>query len=314
MIEAGNRRAIMHSERRNLVLVRAGDNSLHPHWLAGDGERNWDIVVNYYGDDPERFRQPDVVRIDSKGPKWPALQALLTENPDFLNRYDYIWLPDDDLMARQPDINRLFDICRRYTLGVAQPALSWDSYYSHLLTLRNEKYELRFTNYVEIMAPCFAAEVLRKTVPLLNCSLSGWGLDFVWPKLVQRPRHDIAIIDAVAVRHTRPIGGPNYKMLREIGASPWDELRNFCRQHGLDDEPAIVTHHAVLRNGKTIDAEAHPLQFNLGFIPGYLPALSAALFKRRLLRGIIRMTLQALLDTPHRVSETSTARRNFRLR
>jgi len=36
-------------KRRNLVIVRAGNSSLHPEWLKGDGARNWDIVVNYFG-------------------------------------------------------------------------------------------------------------------------------------------------------------------------------------------------------------------------------------------------------------------------
>ena len=302
----------MGSGRRNLVLVRAGDNSLHPFWLAGADDRNWDLVVNYYGDDPALFRDPDVMRIDSKGPKWPALQDLLTQNQDFLTEYDYIWLPDDDLMASKPDINRMFDICRRHHLGVAQPSLTQDSYYSHLLTVHNPQYELRFTNYVEIMAPCFSAQVLRRTIPLLNCNMSGWGLDFVWPKLVDRPLQDIAIIDAVSVRHTRPIGGPNYKLLKEKGISPWDEMRHFCRQHGLNDEPAIVTHRAVFRNGQMIDAKAHPRKFNAGFILGYVPAIRSALFKRRMLRGITRMVLQAVLNRPHRVSERSIVKRILR--
>src|SRR2546423_553078 len=46
--------------RRNLVIVRAGDTSLHENWLAGPVDRNWDLIVSYYGDDPERFRAPDV--------------------------------------------------------------------------------------------------------------------------------------------------------------------------------------------------------------------------------------------------------------
>jgi hypothetical protein len=301
----------MRSGRRNLVVVRAGNNSLHPHWLTGAEDRNWDLVVNYYGDDPALFQEHDVVRIDSKGPKWPALQMLLTENPNFLTEYDYIWLPDDDLMANKRDINKMFDICHRYQLGVAQPSLTWDSYYSHLRTVHNSRYDLRFTNFVEIMAPCFSAEVLRRTVPLLNCNMSGWGLDFVWPKLVNRPLEDVAIIDAVSVRHTRPIGGPNYKLLKEKGVSPWDELRGFCREYGIDDEPSIVTHRAVFRNGKSIDAAAHPLQFNAGFIAGYIPAIRSALFKRRMVREITRITLHAVLNTHHRVAETSIAKRSF---
>ena len=67
------------TKRRNLVIVRAGDASLHEQWLAGDGERNWDLIVNYFGDDPARYRNEDVRRIDSKGPKWPALHDLIQE-------------------------------------------------------------------------------------------------------------------------------------------------------------------------------------------------------------------------------------------
>ena len=67
--------------RKNLVVVRAGDNSLHPEWLDGSAERNWDLVVNYFGDDPDRYRTHDVVRIDGKGPKWPALQTLFLAHP-----------------------------------------------------------------------------------------------------------------------------------------------------------------------------------------------------------------------------------------
>jgi hypothetical protein len=48
--------------KQHLVVVRAGDNSLHPHWLAGDGDRTWDLVVSYFGDDPDIFKVDDVVR------------------------------------------------------------------------------------------------------------------------------------------------------------------------------------------------------------------------------------------------------------
>ena len=57
------------ARRKNLVIVRAGDSSLHEEWLQGEGERNWDLIVNYFGDDPQRYRKDDVQRIDSKGPK-----------------------------------------------------------------------------------------------------------------------------------------------------------------------------------------------------------------------------------------------------
>lgn len=111
--------------KQHLVVVRAGDNSLHPHWLAGDGDRTWDLIVSYYGDDPDIFKVDDVVRIDSKGPKWPALYALFSLYPNLSKDYDYIWLPDDDLMATKADINRLFDICVAYSARFRGQALHW---------------------------------------------------------------------------------------------------------------------------------------------------------------------------------------------
>ena len=61
--------------KRSLVIVRAGDGSLHEEWLgqAPEGPRNFDLAVSYYGSDPRRFRAPGVQRYDSPGPKYPGL-------------------------------------------------------------------------------------------------------------------------------------------------------------------------------------------------------------------------------------------------
>ncbi len=295
----------MSTHRKNLVIVRAGDNSLHPEWLKGGDERNWDVIVNYYGDSPTRFLDANVKRIDSKGPKWPALYELISANPGFLVDYSSIWLPDDDLLTSKAAINELFDIFEKYGLQVAQPALTWNSYFGHLTTLKTNRFHLRFTNFVEVMAPCFSSRMLRKALPLFNSNMSGWGLDFVWAKLVDRPDREIAIIDAVTVRHTRPVGGPNYKALREVGVSPWDELREFCKANGIDEEPIMLTHCAVGRNGAVIDTASQPRRFALKIISGYLPALMHTPDPRRMFRRIAGMAWKAVYNVPDRVSETS---------
>ncbi len=289
--------------RRNLVIVRAGDNSLHTGWLQGDEPRSWDIVVNYYGEDPQRYRQDDVERIDSKGPKWPALQELIAQTPRFVENYDFIWLPDDDLETSKAQINLLFEIMRTRRLQVAQPALTWPSYFGHITTLQNHKFQLRYTNYVEVMAPCFSADVLARALPLFNQNLSGWGLDFIWPKFVQHPAGEIAIIDAVAVRHTRPVGGPNYKALRDRGVSPWDELRLFCKANDIDEEPIISTISAVRRDGRTLDAVARPRLFTAILLLGYLPALWHTPEPKRMLRRMAGMAWKAINNLPDRVAE-----------
>lgn len=295
--------------RRNLVIVRAGDNSLHPRWLAGGDARSWDIVVNYYGEQEQLYRRPDIERIDSKGPKWPALQLLLQETPRFLRDYDYVWLPDDDLDTTADQIDLLFRIMAGHNLQVAQPSLEHSSYFGHLTTLHNNRFRIRYTNYVEVMAPCFTTAVLERAVPLFNANLSGWGLDFVWPKLVDEPASQIAIIDAVQVRHTRPVGGPNYKMLRERGVSPWDELRSFCRMHDIEEEPVIATLAAVTSDGNLVDAMAQQRRFVLRLLAGYLPALKRTPQRQHMLRRMGGMLWKALNNLPDRVAELPMPRK-----
>jgi hypothetical protein len=234
--------------KKNLVIVRAGDTSLHPEWLeytSGEG-RSWDIIVNYFGNDPQKYRQEDVTRIDSKGPKWPALFELISSHSELVGRYESVWLPDDDLRCTCEDINRLFAIFEREKLELAQPALRHESYVAHMVTLYNPKFHLRYTNFIEVMAPCFSRHALEKLLPTFNDNLSGWGLDYVWATMLGPPGSPVAIIDDVQVLHTRPIGAANYGALKERGITAWDEMHESLQQHGIAKR-GVVIHRAVVR-------------------------------------------------------------------
>lgn len=222
--------------RRNLVIVRAGDASLHPAWLKA--ERSWDIIVNYFGDDLDLYRQNDVRRIDSKGPKWPALYELMSTLHTELNNYDYIWFPDDDLACSPEAIDQFFALCSQFKLDLAQPALTHDSHIGVHITVANRSFLLRYTNFIEIMAPCFSRAFLDRCWQSFNTSLSGWGLDFVWPRRVEDPRK-VAIIDAVQIKHTRPMGGPNYNLLTQQGVDPNEELHALLANEGIKLEHII---------------------------------------------------------------------------
>ncbi len=273
---------------RNLVIVRAGDKSLHPNWLDGSAPRNWDLVVSYFGDDPDMYRVEDIVRIDGKGPKWPPLQKLLMENPRFIDDYDYIWLPDDDLEMTKSEMNCFFDICQQHQLELAQPSLTVDSPVTHPLLLNNRWSRIRFTNFVEVMAPCFSADCLRRVLPTFNGTMSGWGIDWLWPRLVRNPKSSIAIVDDVVVRHTRPLGGPNYDAMRAKGLAPTDELDAFSKAQNIT-KTQIEIHRVLLRSGRVRDINGLSFFFVslLGF--GFSHALLASPARWQLLDQIARL-------------------------
>jgi len=226
--------------KRKLVIVRAGNSSLHEAWLPPVGaERSWDLVVSYFGDDPQIYRRPDVLRIDGKGPKWSGLHALLTSGQLDWQAYEQIWLPDDDLACTPEAIERLFMLADYHGLHLCQPALSHDSYISHGGTVHNPRFLLRRTNFVEVMAPLLSREMLGRVLPTMIENGSGWGLDFLWQMFLDRPREDAGVIDAVQVRHTRPVGGPNYARMREEGKSPFDELARLLRKYAINDRAQV---------------------------------------------------------------------------
>ena len=284
--------------REFLVIVRAGDRSLHPHWLQGAESRRWDLVVNYYGDNPTLYRDPGITRIDGKGPKWPALHSLLTENPNLVENYRYIWLPDDDLMASAAAIARLFEICEARGLEAAQPALTWDSHISHAITLRTAGNLLRYTNFVEIMAPCLSRDMLRRALPLFARNQSGWGLDLAWHRLAERKERGLAIIDAVTVRHTRPVGGPNYKTLQAQGISPHEELRAMWRWLGGGDSPPPLATFAVLTKGGRLLESRRRWRYALRMADGLAPAMRRAPRRKALVRELARQFWHNLNGRP----------------
>lgn len=275
--------------RRNLVIVRAGNKSLHPKWLGGPEPRNWDLVISYFGDDPDIYRVDDVVRIDSKGPKWTPLQALVMQHPQYLDMYDYIWFPDDDLEMKKQDMNRFFDICREHRLELAQPALTVNSPVTHPLVFENTLSRIRFTNFVEVMAPCFSIACLQRVLPTFNCTQSGWGIDWLWPRIVDNPNSGVAIVDDVVIRHTRPLGGPNYDEMRKRGLSPSKELEDFFEAQNITSTQ-IEIHRVLLRSGKMREVKGRSPFFLmlLGF--GYFHALVASPARWPLLVQIGRLT------------------------
>lgn len=190
--------------RRNLVIMRAGDKCLLPDW-APDSARNWDLAVSFFGEGQPDWGQEYFIA--EKGPKWQPIHRWITANPDLLKRYDYFWLPDDDILTTWANVNEFFDICREYDLQLIQPALTHDSHVSYAVTRRDPNCLLRFTVFAESMVPAFQADALRLCLPVMQEeSRTGWGIDWIFPMLLGYPANKIAIVDACAVKHTRPPG------------------------------------------------------------------------------------------------------------
>lgn len=224
--------------RKNLVIVRAGDKSLHPQWLSSN-QRTWDIAVSYYGDFSDRYRDfYDFLHI-YKGSKWAGIAHFFLQYKDLINNYKYIWIPDDDILTNSSNIDNFFEACDILNLTIAQPSLTSYSFYSHAITIQNQHLFARITNFIEIMAPCFLVSTVHLFLNSFSENSSGWGLEWLWYKIAKANQLDnFGIIDSTPVQHTRPVGSLGHGGSTQ---TPAFELVELIKKYNLDQlKPEII--------------------------------------------------------------------------
>ena len=184
-------------QHKRLVIVRGGRQSLHYDW----GEGDFDLINASYEENVKKSAQDKTVFI--KGGKWDGLYRLFQNQPHLLDDYEMVWLPDDDIKTNAGDIDRLFDYHGQYRLALSQASLSADSYYSHFCVLRQPHFFMRYSNFVEIMMPCFSTSLLKTALPFFKDNPTGYFLDKIWHRLIDKPYLKTAIFDCLSMRHTR---------------------------------------------------------------------------------------------------------------
>lgn len=220
----------MPESRRHLVISPIGDESMHTSWFSDPARRNFDLFLIHYGERPDFGRDQADHYLSRKGFKWELLDHAIRERRELLARYDYIWCPDCDIRCDTSSINRLFELCERYQLQLAQPAIATGDVTYQFLRKRLGVV-LRYTPFVEVMCPVFSREALFKVAPTFLESRSGWGLDLLWPR--HFGRREMAVIDAVGVEHTGTLfRGENYHNLKRLGLDPGQEMHQIVARHG----------------------------------------------------------------------------------
>jgi hypothetical protein len=244
-----------------LALFRAGPGSLHSSAIERLDQQNFDYALSWYGDTPPEAPGAAFVHLQ-KGAKWPGLRGTLAACWDTIAQYRQIWLPDDDLLCQPESVSRMFLMCDELGLELAQPALTPDSYFAHPITLQHAQFQLRFTNFVEIMAPVLSVELLARVFPTLDGAISGYGLDSLWPRMSQLGK--VAILDETPVKHTRPLGGPNYKFSAQAGLTPVQEEWLVCAGHFIEGASDVHLNLAgLLQDGNAICLGSTPTELDV---------------------------------------------------
>ncbi|MDX2233273.1 MAG: hypothetical protein NW200_02130 [Hyphomonadaceae bacterium] len=224
--------------RRNLIISRVGDDSLHPTWLAQkDVARTWDFHMSYFGakDAPPHAGEDGITFTkDVAKYKWGGMHVCLGKNPVDLDAYDYIAFPDDDVVVTTEGWNRAFELMRQYDLHAAQLALHPNSFYTINLTLQRAGTLLRYTNYVECMVPVTRMSVFKHISQYFDDPQSSWAIDSVIGHMLKDTPKSMAMLDAVPALHTRAHGvSTMYKDMTAGGLDYYQQEAAFLQRLGL---------------------------------------------------------------------------------
>lgn len=210
------------SYKKNAVFVPVGKDSLHRQLLKGDADFDLHLLI-YDGSYNKFCNDSDFVACDA-GYKMDMTYRYLHRRPELFEKYEYFFLLDDDIVISTEDVNRLFSMMREYQLKIAQPSLVM-SYYTYKHTAFHPFYILRYTNFVEMMMPCFSRDALKAVLPTFEQKIRWCGIEMHWPVLVGSNHKDMAIVDAVSAKHTRPV--QSWNSLSQL------QQENYLKKHNL---------------------------------------------------------------------------------
>jgi len=218
--------------KKNLLIGCVGSTSLHQKWIAGDC--NFDLMLVHYGDD-DRYKDDGEYYIRAKGTKFNIIADIFDQIP---NGYEYVFIPDDDLHMTSIQIDRLFELAKEYKLKICQPSLV--GYYSIPLNLNHPGSLLRYTDWVEIICPCFDRETFELCRNTFTHNKSCWGIDLLWGVVLGHPQDSIAVVDDVIAVHTRPcFWGDNYS--NNNVHKPYNDLKKIIDENNLSWERQVYS-------------------------------------------------------------------------
>lgn len=202
--------------------------------------RNFDLALRLYSDPGLNRELLDHAEFVMTGglSKFHAA-SLFIETCQLQEVYEGILFLDGDLEFDAQQLSHFLSLVHAAGLDLAQPSLTRDSYCYWNVAYHQPRFIFRETSFVEVMAPYLSRRALAKVLPTFSQSISTYGLDLVWPSLVENAA--IGIVDAFRIRHRETVNhssGAFYNYLRSIGVDLDEEERQILAHYQVAPERA----------------------------------------------------------------------------
>jgi len=166
--------------------------------------RRWNLDIHWaaigQGVLPDVMKPFTRFKTSQKIQKFVLINRLLASVD--MDQYRYVLVTDDDIELPDGFLDRYLACQEMYDLALAQPARTHDSFVDHRFVSQLLGVAARRTRFVEI-GPVFSIrhDAFSTLIPFEEGAPMGWGLDFIWPLLLEAVGMNLGIIDMTPVKH-----------------------------------------------------------------------------------------------------------------
>lgn len=194
---------LLFNEKRNLLFTSAGDNTNFDKLYVGDN-MDYDIYVIYYGDNEENYERykTKVKFIEKrKGSKFQNFKYFYDKYREIIDKYEYYFILDDDIILDVDKINRMFIIAREYNLLICAPSYLPGCKTTFPITVNKPNRFLTYTNFIEVGTPLFSKDALLNLMKYLDNTLLCAGIDFlfIWANGLHKENAYAIIHDIICI-------------------------------------------------------------------------------------------------------------------
>jgi UDP-N-acetyl-D-mannosaminuronic acid transferase (WecB/TagA/CpsF family) len=209
-----------------LIFIRCGKNKPNIDFEFLSKVEHIDVILSLYCK-PNYNIDIENVSIYSGGlSKYHGFQQVWNTNKS-VREYDSYGFFDADINCDSRDVLGLFQAGEKFDLDVWHPSLTANSHskWDFLYRQNSNLVGFRPSNFVEVMSPFFNQLSLEKCLGSFSESISTWGIDYAWSKILKSS--NFGIIDNYSIEHEEKPdlnNGPFYKYLASMGINPKIEL------------------------------------------------------------------------------------------
>lgn len=185
---------------KNCIFISAGDKERFASF-AVKNLIDYDIIINYYGDDKEKenyLKEKSTIFFTEKTTKFISLK----KNYELIrDKYKWVAVFDDDAKFVCGSMDELINAGEKYNLIIIS-GCHVDKISYKLHEVPDKKYKIRFTNFIEMNFPVFKNEYLAKYMDKYDGGLCGWGNDFWYCNVLGSEKEfNMGILDTVIIEN-----------------------------------------------------------------------------------------------------------------